>query len=221
MHLKHPVISLSPAFIIPTTAKVSQVSFLSITTSRPLRLSRESPFWRKQWLRITLPVPRSSLSGLRRRRFIYWGYGWNLCESCRKWSTIKSSWIFEQGSKSTFTFSTSFINFPRTRLDAAHDIWQNLTPENPIPPLTNHSLETKGQHALETRDNDLSIVHSLELMMGVELRWTHNLPEWSAVMDLEGKHWYQHCLDELEGLVVSRMFMLSGTMSDLDYRLQT
>jgi hypothetical protein len=70
-------------------------------------------------------------------------------------------------------------------------------------------METKRRHALETRDNDLAVVQSLELKMGVEHRWTPSLPEWSAAADLVGKRRYQRCLDELEGLVVSRMFELT------------
>jgi hypothetical protein len=40
-------------------------------------------------------------------------------------------------------------------------------------------------------------------------RWTHTTQEWQRAALLVSRCRYQRCLDELEGLVVSRMFELT------------
>jgi hypothetical protein len=84
-----------------------------------------------------------------------------------------------------------------------------MTPENPTAPALSTSLETKRRHALENRDRDLLVVQDLEVMLGVVDRWVPESPEWKAAALMVGKRRYQRCLDDLEGLIVSRMFELT------------
>ena len=95
------------------------------------------------------------------------------------------------------------------KLNAGRDVWQILTPENPAGPASNTSLETKRRHALENRDRDLLVVQDLEVLLGVVDRWVPGCPEWKAAADMAGKRRYHRCLDDLEGLIVSRMFELT------------
>jgi hypothetical protein len=67
----------------------------------------------------------------------------------------------------------------------------------------------KHRHALENRDKDLPVVQELEIKLGVNTRWQTADPQWKAAAIMVGKRRYQRVLDELEGLVVSRMFELT------------
>ena len=95
------------------------------------------------------------------------------------------------------------------KLSAGRDAWQILTPDNPAAPPSSSSLETKRRHALENQDRDLVVVQDLEVMLGVVDRWVPESPEWKAAALMVGKRRYQRCLDDLEGLIVSRMFELT------------
>ena len=53
------------------------------------------------------------------------------------------------------------------------------------------------------------MVQELEVKLSVDLRWSPECPEWKSAALLVGKRRYQRCLDELEGLIVSRMFELT------------
>ena len=55
-------------------------------------------------------------------------------------------------------------------LNAARDIWQYLTPENPTALASGAPLETKRCHALENWDKDLLVVQDLEVKLGVIVR---------------------------------------------------
>ena len=94
------------------------------------------------------------------------------------------------------------------KLNAGRNVWQNLTLENPTASVSSTSLETKRHHALKNRDKDLLVVQDLEMMLGVVERWVPECPEWKAAVLMVGKCRYQHCLDDLESLIVSRMFEL-------------
>ncbi len=50
---------------------------------------------------------------------------------------------------------------------------------------------------------------TLEVKLSIDTRWSPDCPEWKLAAMLVGKHCYQQCLDELEGLIVSRMFKLT------------
>ncbi|KAF8518833.1 hypothetical protein BU17DRAFT_48296 [Hysterangium stoloniferum] len=107
------------------------------------------------------------------------------------------------------------------KLNAARDVWQNLTPQNPTLSTSVAFLETKRRHALENWDKDLVVVQELEVKLSVQVRWIPDHPEWKAAALLVGKCRYQQCLDELEGLIVSRMFELTKmNMSQTGYKLR-
>lgn len=62
--------------------------------------------------------------------------------------------------------------------------------------------------AREAADCDLAAVRDLEVELDIRQRWTADSEQWKAAAILVGRRRYQHRLDELEGLVVSRMFEL-------------
>ena len=53
------------------------------------------------------------------------------------------------------------------------------------------------------------MVQELEVKLSVDLRQSPDCPEWKSAALLVGKRLHQQCLDELEGLIVSRMFELT------------
>jgi hypothetical protein len=109
------------------------------------------------------------------------------------------------------TSLTSLFNkvSERLKLEAARQLWHNLTPATQGGRDYTQSRETERRHALETRDKDLLVVQDLERKLEVVERWTSERPEWGAAAVLVGKRRYQRCLDSLEGLIVSRMFELT------------
>ncbi|EIW83300.1 hypothetical protein CONPUDRAFT_42015, partial [Coniophora puteana RWD-64-598 SS2] len=68
---------------------------------------------------------------------------------------------------------------------------------------------TARRHALEKYDKELEIVHSLERQLGLDKRWTPDMPEWQEAARLVGRRKYQRALDSLEGLLVARVFELT------------
>jgi hypothetical protein len=71
------------------------------------------------------------------------------------------------------------------------------------------ATETKRRHALEKHDKDLATVHALELQLGITMRWVPGSPEWEEAGRLVSMRKYQRSLDNLEGLVVARIFELT------------
>ena len=53
------------------------------------------------------------------------------------------------------------------------------------------------------------MVQDLETKLGVTSRWLPNHQEWKLAAVMAGKHRYQQCLDDLEGLIVSQIFELT------------
>jgi hypothetical protein len=72
------------------------------------------------------------------------------------------------------------------------------------------ALEMKCHHMLENQDKDLLMVQGLEVILCVVEQWAPDCPEWKAAALMVGKHHYQCCLDDLEGLIISRMFELTN-----------
>lgn len=52
-------------------------------------------------------------------------------------------------------------------------------------------------------------MQNLELRLEVAVRWQKGSDEWEATAVLLKNRRYQQCLDELEALIVSRMFELT------------
>jgi len=71
------------------------------------------------------------------------------------------------------------------------------------------SIETARRHAIEANHKELGAVQVLEKKMNITSRWELKSVEWKAAADKVVKRRYQRCIDNLEGLVVARMFELS------------
>ncbi|KAF8147971.1 hypothetical protein K438DRAFT_1779830 [Mycena galopus ATCC 62051] len=76
-------------------------------------------------------------------------------------------------------------------------------------------IETQRHHMLEVFSKTLVTVQDLEVRLGITRRWEPDDEEWVAAARMVINRRYQRALDELEGLVVARMFELSKAhMSD-------
>ncbi|KAG6808141.1 hypothetical protein H0H92_005272 [Tricholoma furcatifolium] len=81
--------------------------------------------------------------------------------------------------------------------------------------------EVRLRHAKELVERSLLAVQELEVELGTVERWTPQNEEWKRAAVLVGRRRYQRCLDELERLVVSRMFELTKmNMSQTGYKLR-
>ena len=69
-------------------------------------------------------------------------------------------------------------------------------------------LETARHHAQETYDKDLVTVQDLELKLGINSHWKPGDVEWQNAGCLMAQQKYQHALNNLESLVVARIFEL-------------
>jgi hypothetical protein len=65
------------------------------------------------------------------------------------------------------------------------------------------------RHAIEERDKVLATVHNLERKLGVTERWSPLSAKWTATAEMVAKRTYQRSLDQLEALIISRMFELT------------
>ncbi|KAJ7244802.1 hypothetical protein B0H12DRAFT_1073675 [Mycena haematopus] len=82
-------------------------------------------------------------------------------------------------------------------------------------------IETQRRHALEIYGKTLDAVQDLEVRLDIKARWKPGDEDWVAAAALVEKRRYQRAIDELEGLVVARMFELSKVnMSDTGYKLR-
>jgi hypothetical protein len=60
----------------------------------------------------------------------------------------------------------------------------------------------------ELQVNTLAAVHDLELRLGVESRWVEGDERWVAAAAMVRRRRYQRALDNLEGLIIARVFEL-------------
>ena len=67
----------------------------------------------------------------------------------------------------------------------------------------------KLRYAVENASKDLLSMQNLELQLEVATRWQKGSDEWETTAALLTNRRYQRCLDELEALIVSRMFELT------------
>ena len=70
-------------------------------------------------------------------------------------------------------------------------------------------LETERRHAVERRDKTLLQVQDLERRLEIQVRWTPESDEWQAAAVLVDERRYRRALDELQGLVISRLLELA------------
>jgi hypothetical protein len=71
------------------------------------------------------------------------------------------------------------------------------------------SLKTTWRHTLEGYEKHLKVVKDLEKKLGVANRWEPESVEWVNAGKLVAMRKYQRALDQLEGLIVARMFELT------------
>ncbi|KAH7923679.1 hypothetical protein BV22DRAFT_1105986 [Leucogyrophana mollusca] len=93
------------------------------------------------------------------------------------------------------------INLEASRkdLDAVGSTWNVVS-----------SAAAYDQDARTTNyENNLNIVQSLEIKLGVAHRWVPGDPEWQNAGRLVANRKYQRALDTLEGLIVARLFELT------------
>ena len=69
--------------------------------------------------------------------------------------------------------------------------------------------ETKQRHALEKYNKDVDAIHVLEVQLGIIDCWVIGGPECEETVKLVSMHKYQRALDDLEGLVIARIFELT------------
>src|ERR1700678_472706 len=107
-----------------------------------------------------------------------------------------------------FLFIPLLIIYRRT-LAVAVLAWSNLTEAIIGKRDTTASTETERSHAIEMQIRDLAAVQLLENKLNITQRWERDSPEWIAAGKMVSMRTYQRCIDNLEGLVVARMFELT------------
>ncbi|KAJ7155575.1 hypothetical protein C8R43DRAFT_1000468 [Mycena crocata] len=82
-------------------------------------------------------------------------------------------------------------------------------------------LETQRRHAIELRDKIVDTVHDLEHRLGIAVRWERDSPQWVETGIMVQRRRYQRTLDQLQALIISRMFELTKmNMSGTGYKLR-
>ncbi|KAJ7270013.1 hypothetical protein B0H12DRAFT_997107, partial [Mycena haematopus] len=82
-------------------------------------------------------------------------------------------------------------------------------------------IETQRRHVLEQHEKALKVVQDLEVRLGVTTRWVTGDEDWVAAGELVRKRRYQRALDNLERLIISRMFELKKcNMAGTGYKLR-
>lgn len=74
-------------------------------------------------------------------------------------------------------------------------------------------LETHCRYHTERLDTLQREVVALEVNMGVAHQWQPTSPEYQETMKYMATHTYQHALDNLQHLVVQRLFELQSSTS--------
>ncbi|KAJ7795923.1 hypothetical protein B0H14DRAFT_3093466 [Mycena olivaceomarginata] len=82
-------------------------------------------------------------------------------------------------------------------------------------------IETQRRHASEVFYKRLDAVQDLEQRLGITTRWVAESEEWKHAAKLVSSRVYQRALDQLQGLIVARLFELSKmNMSGTGYKLR-
>ncbi|KAF8144404.1 hypothetical protein K438DRAFT_1992863 [Mycena galopus ATCC 62051] len=82
-------------------------------------------------------------------------------------------------------------------------------------------VEKQRRHAEEVTHKSLAAVQDLEVRLGITTRWVPGSEEWEKAAKMVSSRRYQRALDQLQGLVVARMFELTKVnMSGTDYKLR-
>lgn len=73
---------------------------------------------------------------------------------------------------------------------------------------TTRKLETERRYALELRESCLKEIIAIEVNMGIEKRWDPSSPEYLETLGYLSTRTYQRALEELQRLVIQRLFEL-------------
>ncbi|KAJ7179994.1 hypothetical protein C8R43DRAFT_870693 [Mycena crocata] len=74
---------------------------------------------------------------------------------------------------------------------------------------------------MELVDKTLDAVHAMELRLGISPHWVSGDEKWEAAAMMVSRRRYQHALDHLEGLIISRMFELAKVrMAGTGYKMR-
>ncbi|KAJ6532338.1 hypothetical protein B0H10DRAFT_1674961, partial [Mycena sp. CBHHK59/15] len=65
------------------------------------------------------------------------------------------------------------------------------------------------RHAIEVVAKTLAAVQDLEVRLEVGVRWVPGNDKWEAMATMVGRRRYQRALDDLQGLIVARIFELA------------
>ncbi|KAF6742162.1 hypothetical protein DFP72DRAFT_994580 [Ephemerocybe angulata] len=92
---------------------------------------------------------------------------------------------------------------------------------DPSNPTKGPGVATRRRVEREKVDRATQAVHALEMELDIPVRWTPKSAEWKQAKVLVTQREYRQRLDELERLVVSRMFELTKVnMSQTGYKLR-
>ncbi|KAI6116970.1 hypothetical protein EDD17DRAFT_1477623 [Pisolithus thermaeus] len=113
----------------------------------------------------------------------------------------------------------------RQDLEAILSTWTVVTAQSAAPVWSDSSAtrrrETTHRHAQENYEKDLKVVQELEGRLGITRCWVPEDKEWQAAARLVANRKYQRALDNVERLVVSRIFELSKmNQSGTRYKLR-
>ncbi|KAF8128818.1 hypothetical protein K438DRAFT_2000099 [Mycena galopus ATCC 62051] len=81
-------------------------------------------------------------------------------------------------------------------------------------------VETQRQHAEEVAHKSLAAVQDLEVRLGITTRWVPGSEEWEKAAKMVSSRRYQRALDQLQRLVVVRMFELTKLRKQIAKALQ-
>ncbi|KAH6906938.1 hypothetical protein BKA70DRAFT_1372270 [Coprinopsis sp. MPI-PUGE-AT-0042] len=88
-------------------------------------------------------------------------------------------------------------------------------------PKVQHAVELRMRHAIEGRSKAVQTIQDYEQRLEITERWTPGTHEWVVAQEMASLRRYRKCLDELEALIVSRMFELTKiNMARTGYKLR-
>lgn len=117
-------------------------------------------------------------------------------------------------------FDTALTHLPSHRLEKANVHFVSLTPDNfktAAPSLsqpythdlsTTRKIESERRYSIELRENVLRQIIDMEVYLGIEKRWVSSSPEYLEVLAYLSTRTYQRALENLQRLVVQRLFEL-------------
>ena len=121
-----------------------------------------------------------------------------------EWPALHSSFLLYMtfSRRDNYSAATSeWLHTPRSTLARADFYNRDV-------PLT-QSMEARRRKGLESLLTLQHTTEAFEMKLSVERRWTPDCQEWQETEKMSNNREYRKVVDELEGLVVSRLFELS------------